>query len=167
MRLNRGKISSDLSELNRLHLSFPFIPDEQQIRPSEECLQKKESSSRDIEENWKSIEDFILCCVFHKPASIDRCSNRLKADTKDIKDRIRFVENEFPYCIDPTVGNHYILWLGPKTSGKHYTDEEIDECIRKELKELTNGDNYDYAWYENPKMTISEVYHVQVFWCRI
>ena len=43
-------------------------------------------------------------------------------------------------------------------------DEEITRDIDEAIKEIVNHDNYKFVWYVNPKMTIPEVFHVQVFW---
>ena len=31
---------------------------------------------------------------------------------------------------------------------------------------IIKSDNYSFIWYENPKMTIEDIYHVQVFWIK-
>jgi len=157
----RCRISSSLDSLNELHENFPFISDEYQIRPSDATLKRKESAMRDIEDNWESAQDYIISTIFFKPSSVDPFSNKLVADIKSIDGLIKFEKNEFPYQLQK--GWHYVLWFGPSPNGVP-SEEDINTHITRSLEELTNRDDFDFAWYENPKMSFPSVYHVQVFW---
>lgn len=117
----------------------------------------------DIEENWGSLLDYILSTVFFKPTSIHSTSKKLVADTSNIEGKVRFVQNEFPYQLE-LGANHCVLWLGPEPSGALPSEEDINSHITRSLRAQTGGDDFDFAWYENPKMTVPWVYHVQVFW---
>ena len=86
-------------------------------------------------------------------------------DSHNIAGLKRFEKNQFPYQLQE--GSHYVLWLGPSASETMPTEGEINEHITQALTQLTGGDNFNFAWYENPKMTIPSVYHVQVFWCHL
>lgn len=58
------------------------------------------------------------------------------------------------------------------------SDEGISKDISAELNKLLNTRSkslnlfapppapvdFDFAWYENPKMSVPDFYHVQVFW---
>ena len=44
------------------------------------------------------------------------------------------------------------------------SDIEITSDILDSLKNILKHDNFEFVWYENPKMSVPEVYHVQVFW---
>lgn len=46
------------------------------------------------------------------------------------------------------------------------TEDEINADIGAALEAETGADGYQFVWYENPKMTVPDVYHVQVFWRR-
>jgi len=50
---------------------------------------------------------------------------------------------------------------------KPETEEEISKDITEALRNLVGGDNFQFVWYENPKMTIPGLFHVQVFWTTI
>jgi hypothetical protein len=44
------------------------------------------------------------------------------------------------------------------------TDEEITGHISKAMKTRLKHERFEFVWYQNPKMTIPEIFHVQVFW---
>jgi hypothetical protein len=73
---------------------------------------------------------------------------------------IAFLPNKFPYQTPPET-KHWILWLYP---GVLTSDEDVALEIEKRLKELLGHNRYDFIFYENPKMTLPDVYHLQVFW---
>jgi hypothetical protein len=61
-----------------------------------------------------------------------------------------------------TCGYRYVSTNLPVSRGQLCTD--VDASI-----ELLIGSHnaYEFAFYENPKMTIPEIYHVQVFWRKL
>ena len=120
---------------------------------------------KQIEETWNSPLDYILSTVFHKPTVIDATNKKLAVECTNINDEVKFVRNEFPY--QAVEGHHYVLWIGPNSSGNVVSEELINQLITSALRDLTNGDNFDFAWYENPKMTVPAIYHLQVFWKEI
>eukprot|EP00602_Paraphysomonas_sp_CaronLab_P001375 CAMPEP_0185027626 /NCGR_PEP_ID=MMETSP1103-20130426/12885_1 /TAXON_ID=36769 /ORGANISM="Paraphysomonas bandaiensis, Strain Caron Lab Isolate" /LENGTH=189 /DNA_ID=CAMNT_0027561719 /DNA_START=295 /DNA_END=864 /DNA_ORIENTATION=+ len=174
----RCRIPSDLASLETLHCSYPWIPGPDQVRPSEKCKEHKAIRMQALDANWEGREDYILSSVFYKPVEVAP-SGRFQVLDRNISGKLRFVPNEFPYQID--VGHHYILWFGatldestldtPAGSCRRWegvcplSDEEINCHITEALKEIAADENsFDFAWYENPKMTVPEIYHVQVFW---
>ena len=46
------------------------------------------------------------------------------------------------------------------------TDEEITKDIKNSISSFLKSDKFSFVWYENPKMTIEDIYHVQVFWVK-
>lgn len=44
------------------------------------------------------------------------------------------------------------------------SDDEITQDVNDAIREIVGNDNFKFVWYVNPKMTIPEVFHVQVFW---
>ena len=67
----------------------------------------------------------------------------------------------FRYQIDPT-SFHYIMWY--TCSKDDLTEEEITKDIKNSIYLIIKKENFSFIWYENPKMTINDIYHVQVFW---
>lgn len=47
------------------------------------------------------------------------------------------------------------------------TEAQIDADITKALQAQLQGDGFDFVWYENPKMTVPDLHHVQVFWHKL
>jgi len=131
---------------------------------------------------WGSIQDYILSTVFYKPTSVDPVTGKLVVDATDIEGQVRFEKNEFPYQLTEG-GNHSVLWLGPTPSGALPTEDDINVYITSALRDCTRAkecvtedgsdqytkhdDQFDFVWYENPKMTVPLVYHLQVFWCHL
>lgn len=44
------------------------------------------------------------------------------------------------------------------------SETEINADISAALWKLLGHGNFEFVWYENPKMTVPGIYHVQVFW---
>ena len=61
--------------------------------------------------------------------------------------------------------NHWILWNSTKDFNYDYEFDIINKVIENYLTCHTIiGTPFQFAWYKDPKTTISEFYHVQVFW---
>jgi hypothetical protein len=72
---------------------------------------------------------------------------RLEVRDRDIGGLIKFLPNEFPYQVS---GNHWILWFGTIEFDK----TAITNRLTLLLQDYLGHDNFDFVWYENPKMTI-------------
>jgi hypothetical protein len=129
------QISSDIYSLNELSKVYPWIPNETSIRPSPEVMMKKYMVNQHIQTSWPSLKVYIEETVFR---------NR----TGWI-----FEECMFPYN---TKGKHFILWHTDFSFIHEFEEEEVNEV----LKGFVKG---EFAWYKNPKPTVLEFYHVQVF----
>lgn len=164
-QLLRKEIASDYDSLDAMHEMYSWIPNSACVRPSADGLLKKNSTIADILDRYVSLSDYIMDVVFHAPLSQDPFSGKQisLASTNHravMSSDCVFAPNEFPYGLEK--GHHYILWYPP---GKHpITRDEISEEIMRALKRICNDKDFDFCWYENPKMTIPEIFHVQVFW---
>jgi hypothetical protein len=77
-----------------------------------------------------------------------------------------FKPTQFKYNV-PETTNHWILWNTEHTMEWNPDPQEINEIIYTLLyKQCANQLNFDFAWYPNPKPTVPQFYHVQVFWIR-
>jgi hypothetical protein len=157
--LIRGKISSDIGDLNVLHEIYPWIPNEAQIRPSPEQLSIKWAKLDAIEREWVSMTDFTLHQIFDKAITILPSGQHAVDDQIVGEDDVRFLPSHFPYDISPG-GFHFVLWFGCRTEPAI----DINAIISKGIFEMLEHQHFDFAWYENPKMSIPEFYHVHVFW---
>lgn len=157
----RSHILSDIASLNSLHLSYPWIPDEYSIRPSKDVLLLKQQIMLHIQEQWQSVRDYILHMVFRQAIQFNQEGKLFAIDSKPSE--WAFDPCMFPYSLIEGA-KHFVLW-----NSKHdYLvdfDEEIVSCIiEKYLQERLGHDRFNFAWYKNPKPSVLEFYHVQVFW---
>jgi len=165
-----GEISSDLSVLNSFHESFPWIPNESMIRPTEEVKEIKRKTFIFIDNEYDSLNDYIAQHIFG--AAVEKLHfGSMKYATvtnfksEEFKMKKVFKPNEFPYKL--LMGNHYVYWYGftpQERSLYRLGSDSISEDISMALLELIPDGNFNFAWYLNPKMTIPEFFHVQVFW---
>ena len=154
-----GKISSDILDLSVLHESYAWIPGENDIRPSSDTLVLKRSRLAMIESEWASFCDYIRVTVFGLLKTKDSSGRYVSiGDDSNIPSHTRvFAPNEFPY----NVPKHWVLWYGPNNVIRD--DDEITAHIREALSMHPTLKDRQFAWYVNPKMTVPEYFHVQVF----
>ena len=159
------KVSSDKNDLERLHQQFNWIPGFNNIRPSRNILYQKYLDSVFMPLIYKSVKDYIYINHFKFNPTLITQSNKtdvkLECLREDIQIKNVFVKNEYPYDV-PVNTKHYVLWYS------HYSfsrdDNKINKDIYDSLYKLLKHRNFEFIWYENPKMSIPDIYHVQVFW---
>lgn len=152
------KISTKLNDLDNMHQSNLWIPNSKQIRPIEEVIQEKNILMKNILIFYESMNDYILDTIFNLPKKFNS-KGKLLVDTKNIKPEFKLVKNKFPYDL-PIQTEHYILWFN--TEVNYLTDIEIKQIIDIEIKKYFKKKK-EFVWYENPKMSIPQLYHIQVF----
>ena len=160
----RCKISSDIQDLNELHMYYNWIPDENMIRPSPKVLEDKRHFSNYVLGNWMSFRDFILDTHFKYPVDIEDGHLYIRDEVK--KSEWNFQKSLFPYDLPPEV-NHYILWNSLYDYFNEFEESVINSIIKDTLESMLGTDKFDFAWYKNPKPSIPELWHCQVFWVRI
>lgn len=164
--LLRCNISSNKEILTSLNTVHPWIPNEDNIRPSTETLEYKRLKLLEIINNYDKFEDYILNNVFNIPTTENEITKKkciLDSMKFDLYNEKVFKPNDFPYNIP--IGNHYVMWYS--TPNQPYSFDNITNDINIEIKKMltnSNTEKYDFAWYINPKMTVPEFFHVQVFW---
>lgn len=160
----RNKILCDLESLDKINQLYPWIPNSSTIRPSPEDLNKKKIFSSQILNEYKSYYDFILNTVFKANYSINQDGKKY-IDPNDLincsNNKWVFEPSMFRYNLEAN-SNHWILWNIDNDFTFNYSDEIINNIICDFLSELSN--EFEFAWYKNPKPTIPEFFHVQVFW---
>jgi hypothetical protein len=162
--LIRRKISSNILDLNQLHKEFWWIPDENMIRPTPKVLEDKKHFSNYVLHNWMSFKDFILDTHFKFPIDIEDGHLYTLNTTKKIE--WNFQKSLFPYDLPENV-YHYVLWNCFTDYFHLFEDSKITNIIKETLEGMLGCDNFDFAWYINPKPSIPELWHCQVFWIRI
>ena len=157
----KSKISSEKTALENFHKKFPWIPGEKNIRPTESQIKEKEEFFNRILLHYSSIRDYILIEIFNLNSNFDDMG-KLKLEIKtDILNNYKFIKNMFPYDL-PQNTHHYIMWYSCNNS--ELNDNIINNNINTELINILGNDKFEFVWYENPKMNIPDIYHVQVFW---
>mmetsp|Transcript_16029 Transcript_16029/g.34792 ORF Transcript_16029/g.34792 Transcript_16029/m.34792 type:complete len:119 (-) Transcript_16029:1975-2331(-) len=113
-----------------------------------------------VSSSFASEADYVLQTVFGLPTD-QNGEGKHFIPRDNLKKRRVFDRNKFPYQL-PSGTKHWTMWYtyGPP----EISDEQITSDIQADLRVRVGDDDFDFVWYENPKMTIPEVYHVQVFW---
>jgi hypothetical protein len=71
----------------------------------------------------------------------------------------------FPYDIKCDETNHWVLLNSTKDFNYDFNIDIINKVIENHLSYHTIlGAPFQFVWYKNPKPTIPEFYHIQVFW---
>eukprot|EP00808_Paulinella_micropora_P003531 g5566.t1 len=158
------RVSGSLEDLTFLHRRWPWIPGPENIRPLPSTLTLKEAFHLMLCDIYETSTDYILHAVFGFIPRMCKETGRLKVLREQVlmHPRLhRFTHNQFPYDLPPGT-NHYVSWYTVRPP--LLTDEEICHDIKMELRKLLGHDRFDFIWYENPKMSIPDLYHLQVFW---
>ena len=154
------KIDSNVDELEKLHQSHRWIPGKDNVRPTAEIIASKLKYIENIKNFYGSEIDYICETIFEFDSTFDE-NGKLIVKKDAIKKRAVFEQNRFPYDVDE--GHHYILWYSYFDDS--ITENKIKDDINANIEKIVDdGTHFDYVWYENPKMTIPDIYHVQVFW---
>lgn len=151
------RIKSNAENLIKLNKYYNWIPNDSMFRPTQENKAKKDAEIAEINDTNKypnRMADYIYETVFESDIKDPLLERGAKLFNK-----IVFEPNQYPY---QTQGNHYVLWFGSKI--QEYSDECITDIINKKLNTINNGNSYDFVWYINPKMSVPEFFHIQVFW---
>lgn len=111
-----------------------------------------------VNEQWNSIDDYILFRVFNMPFENDVNTGKRKVSYNSShlrKINAVMMKNDFPYNIDPSV-QHFVLW-----STQRLRVDQVPSVINRVLPKA----KYDVTWFENPSSmkSVKQVWHVQVF----
>ena len=152
------KISPEFENLNKYHSIYKWIPNHNQIRPLDDDIHIKVENQAHVE-MYDSVIDHVAVNVFNIKSKLNRNSGLICSSENLSSLKInKFVPNQFKYNIDE--GYHYVMWY----SHNNISEKEISNDIFESIKNITNNEHFHFVWYVNPKMSIPEVFHVQVFW---
>lgn len=165
----RNRVDSDSEILDKLNKLYPWIPNSKSIRPSPQIIEKKKHLIQQIELNWKSPKDYIIHTIFGEKYYVDEeFDNKKFVPSKNFKSnnyKWFFQPSIFPYNLECKETNHWVLWNSEKNFDFDFPEEEINEIIKRHLFYHTQiGTSFEFVWYKNPKPTIKDFYHIQVFW---
>lgn len=160
----RNQISSTIEDLNRLHSTYPWIPDELSIRPDAQLLAIKQQIMLHIANQWESTKDYILYNVFKQHIQIHKDTGRLNCPPQSPPpDDWILHPCMFRYNLPKQV-NHDVLWNYSNPFLYDFDQSIINDLITVILYKKLSHQNFDFAWYKNPKPSVLDFYHVQVFW---
>ena len=181
----RQRISSDIDEMEALHLQHGWIPGAASIRPTTDIMETKRNYISNMLTRYESLEDFILHRMFGLRAVVKGGweSSKLHVSEEEIstaafnksdRHECRLMPNLFSYQV-PVGTNHYVMWFLLRGNESHnapcqspISDEEINSSIEEALQRQLGSKTADFSfvWYPNPKPTIPSkaLFHVQVFW---
>jgi hypothetical protein len=159
----RGKISSNIDDLIELNKKYNWIPNDYMIRPTEKDIELKLEFSNYTLTRWNSYADYVLHIYFKYPFIIGKNSKHYVENT--FINEWSFDQTLFRYNLPPNV-EHYILWNSFYDMGINIDDTIINNLIESYLEKKLKHNNFDFAWYKNPKPNVFELWHVQVFWIR-
>ena len=154
-----GRVSSDITQLNKLKKLYWWIPGENNIRPSEDVIEEKEKFINNIYLKYTKLSDYILNVYFAFPTVLNSKGKLEVISRKNLPKKCLFKENEYPYQIEKGV-NHYVLWYNFIPNN----ETDINNYIKTNIYQNIKHSNFTFIWYENPKMNISDIYHLHVFW---
>jgi hypothetical protein len=156
----RSRISADIKDLNKLHETHRWIPNESMIRPNEKTLEIKQQFNRYIDNMWMSPKDYILATHFKYETDMEDGRIYVPNVTQN---EWNFSESMFPYNVR-TGTHHYVLWNSSINYYHQFEEQKINKLIIGNLKKITESDKFKFVWYINPKPSIPELWHCQVFW---
>ncbi len=145
----RGKISSNLEDLNILSLTYDWIPNENTIRPTAEDLERKRRVMDYVSAEQLSVRSYIINNIF----------GRLSTG------KWVFKPSSFRYNL-PAHSNHYVLWSRDNSYLESIDDDSVNRQLEVLIKNIVGHEGYMFAWYKNPRPTVIDFWHVQVFWIR-
>lgn len=159
------RISSDLIDLDQLHSQYPWIPNSESIRPSPEILETKKKKLEEIERSYVEFVDYFYSHVYGKALCVRETDGKLFVTDRNIRGIRVFLPNMFPYQLGGG-GRHWVMWYGDLDM-MHVDHTVITDDIRNSIHQHVGSYDFDFAWYVNPKMTVPEFFHVQMFWCTL
>ena len=145
----RDKIDSNIEFLSLLSTRYPWIPNNESIRPSVAELRRKIELMASLAASEISLSDFVRGNIF-----LDTLASWI------------FVPSSFRYNL-PEGAEHYVLWNQYADFAADFDTRLVNETINGFLRGVVGNDEYDFAWYKNPKPSVYEFWHVQVFWTRL
>ena len=162
MQLN-CEIHPDIEVLNAYNKLYPWIPSGSQIRPSEKNIEMKNILIEKIKKEYKSMRDYILINLFYYKFY----KNKDKKYEAIIDYNIKFNKLEvsrFKYNINDSTF-HYIMWY--TCNKEDLIPKEINRDIHRSIYNIIGTDKFNFVYYENPKMSVPDIYHLHVFFVKL
>ena len=161
----RGKISSDLDTMQELFEQVGWTPGRESIRPDQDTIMRKNQFLDEVERSYETLGDQVLHVLFSMAPEVGTTGKYTIASKDQLAPQRRFERNTFAYQALAPETKHFIMWytFGPPA----LTDEQITSDIEHDIKVRIGHNNFEFVWYENPKMSVPGLYHLQVFWRKL
>jgi len=156
------EISSNTDVLETYKKYYGWIPGKDDIRPTEFQSLLKKNLLTNINTKYQSSRDYILIELFYYNFTKTEEGKFKAVETRD-NQLTKFECCRFKYQI-PNKTFHYILWF--TTDKLNLNEQKINKIIFNSIQNTIHTDKFSFVWYENPKMTITDIYHVQVFFVK-
>ena len=156
------KISSNPDVLETYKKYYGWIPGKNDIRPTELQISLKQNLLNNIYTKYNSSRDYILIELFYYNFTKTEEAKFKAIESRD-NDLTKFECCRFKYQISNKTF-HYILWF--TTNKQNLNEQKINKIIFNSIQNTIHTDKFSFVWYENPKMTILDIYHVQVFFIK-
>jgi hypothetical protein len=154
------KIPSGIDQLAELQRVALWIPGPANVRPSEEVKEAKAAHIDSVLRMYATEGDYVMATVLGAATEADM-NGLLRACPLAARHKC-LQRNEFPYQM-PEGTRHFVMWYSYELDA--VADEpEITADIEQALRTRCRSDAFEFVWYLNPKMTIPDIFHVQVFW---
>eukprot|EP00035_Acanthoeca_spectabilis_P017960 m.380278 g.380278 ORF g.380278 m.380278 type:complete len:395 (-) comp16711_c0_seq37:416-1600(-) len=159
------EIPADLESLELIHSHFGWTPSAGMVRPTVEVQRDKEKHVMSTLRKYRSLSDQVLYEVFGCPITPQADGKQIAIVSEAIWGRKRLARHPFPYKL-PRGTRHHVMWYVAQNIP--VSRETMTEDIAHGIELLIGSHNeYEFAFYENPMMTIPDLYHVQVFWRKL
>ena len=158
------RINASSESLTKLHAKYPWIPSGSDVRPSVHVLTQKAKDMSQVMFFYESLRDYLLEEIFGISTEINangKCFvKELPASFFELDSNLR--ENKYPYQVSDRT-KHYVLWYPMFSREATLSDSQITRDITRHLIFISGKLDLNFVWYINPKMTITDLFHVQVF----
>ena len=156
------EIHPDIEILNAYNKLYSWIPNGSQIRPSEKNIEMKNIMMSKIKEEYNSMKDYILITVFNYKFNKNKDK---KYEAIDYNIKLNKLEVcRFKYNVNNSTF-HYIMWY--TCEKEDLIPKEINRDIYRSIYNILRTPNFKYVYYENPKMSVPEIYHIHVFFVKL
>mmetsp|Transcript_16439 Transcript_16439/g.46349 ORF Transcript_16439/g.46349 Transcript_16439/m.46349 type:complete len:189 (-) Transcript_16439:4675-5241(-) len=159
----RCQVPSNVFLLSHISERNPWIPGRDNVRPKPEVRSQKEAYLEEVAKEYVTESDYVWNLLFGVPLvhGEDGRKRACPDALRNLEKTRLFRANDYPYDLHPST-THSVLWYS--YAPPELNSESITTHVEAELTTVLNHSDFEFVWYENPKMSISGVYHVQVFW---
>ena len=158
-------VPSDKEQLQLLQNVVKWTPGRDNIRPTPRVKQHKGLFDENLRKMYDCTQSYILIELFDYPCDfVPEHAGMLRvhvprAEREQLVHRSAWEVQGFPYDL-PQGTHHGVMWYTWSPADGLAVDT-IDADVRAALRKQMGHARFLFVWYENPKMTVPEVYHAR------